>query len=275
MSIFKAITICYCEKIFNLYKQQTGEKLYTGYEAELVVQRNEFARCLIAEIKKINVNDNDYPAYFKKVLETIDSTLREVKVAVAEYNKENKTKFTTDLFESSLTPNLISYVTMLENLFRNSPEFVKNIADESLFTSSRDIPWVNQFSFILYEYILEKEFEIITDKIGRDIFDSKIQLIQKYIGRAAAIATDYKDEKDEKYQDLMKMLLKSMCSEEHGLQYRTTEPSSPNSSTLTALTSLWYKTSEKVIGKSILGQKIETLIQEFNERPAMQILPHG
>ncbi len=266
MSVFKAITICYCEKIFNLYQQQAGEKLYTGYEAELLVQRNDFARCLIKTIKELEVQDDDYPTYYKRILDIIHSTLKEVKAAVTENNIENKKKFTTDLFESSLTSNLISYINMLNNLFQKSPEFVKKIPNDSLFSNTRDIPWVNQFAFVLYEYILEKEFEIITTKIPRDIFDSKIQLILKYVENAAAL-----DEHTPKYNEHIKTLLKEMYSEEQNLQCRTQDSGSPNSSSYASFASFLYKASEKVKGKSALGQKIDILIEEFNERAIMQV----
>ncbi|OEH45087.1 hypothetical protein lpari_03938 [Legionella parisiensis] len=103
MGIFKDITHRYCQKILDAYQAQADEKTYKGKEAELLIQRNEFAKCLIKKIKEIEVEDDDYSTYFECILKEIESLSKETVNAVKEYNKEYSTTFTTDLYESFFT----------------------------------------------------------------------------------------------------------------------------------------------------------------------------
>ena len=82
MCIFKDITNRYCEKILDAYQLQSDEKTYKGKEAGLLIQRNDFARCLVKRIKTIEVKDNDYINYFKEITNEINSALKEVANAV-------------------------------------------------------------------------------------------------------------------------------------------------------------------------------------------------
>jgi len=66
-----------------------------------------------------------------------------------------------------------------------------------------------------------------------------------------------KNEDDAEYQELMKQSLTSMSSEEKGIQRRNEN---------TGYMAFFYKASEKVIGKSQLGSKIELLCTEFSDR---------
>lgn len=274
MSIFTEITIRSCEKILAKYELQADEQTYKGKEAGLLIQRNETARCLIILIKNLKVKDGDYSEYFKQILLHIDSTLNEVKKIVQEYNSEKKTDFTTDLYESFFTPTLKSFITSLSDLYQKSPAFITQIEDESLFRNSRKTPWIYQFSYILYEYILEREFEIAMDKTGRDVFDEKKQLIFHYLKNAVSLDEKFKSEKnnedDPQYKEHVKSLLLSMQREEQTVQQRKTETTSTTNSMFgyfnQSLYPALYKASEKIMGKSQLGQKIDLLLSEYNER---------
>lgn len=266
MGIFKDITHRYCQKILAAYQLQADEKTYKGKEAQLLIQRNEFAKCLIKKIKEIEVEDDDYTAYFEKILKEIESISKEVVIAVKEYNKENSTAFTTDLYETFFTSSLNNFINALNDLVQNTPSPITDIKDASLFSNNRNVPWVNQFSFILYEYILEKEFDIATNKVERDIFDIKKRLILKYIQNAGNLYRRFENEDDTEYQEVMKVLLTSMSSEEKGIQRR--KPEENNTSYMSYFSQTFYKASEKIIGKNQLGQKIEFLTREFNERTA-------
>ena len=79
---------------------------------------------------------------------------------------------------------MIGFINALCDLYQKSPSIISQ-TDESLFNNNRNIPWVYQFSFVLYEYILEKELDIVINKIDRDIFDTKKQLILKYIRKGS------------------------------------------------------------------------------------------
>ncbi|AWN73222.1 hypothetical protein LEAN103870_08035 [Legionella anisa] len=265
MGIFKDITLRYCQKILDTYQLQADEKTYKGKEAELLIQRNECARCLIKKIKEINVDGDDYTAYFETILKEIESVLKEVVAAVKEFNKEHSTTFTTDLYETFFTSSLINFINALNDLVQNSPDLITGIKDTSLFSNNRTVPWVNQFSFILYEYILEKELDYATNKGERDIFDVKKQLILKYVQNAGNLHARFKeDETDTEYQALMRVLLTSMSSEEKSIQRRKSNEN--NTGYMSYLSQTFYKASEKVLGKNQLGQKIELLTKEFNER---------
>ena len=266
MSNFKELTIYYCEKILANYRTQADEKTYTGKEAELLVQRNDFARCVIKGIKGLEITEHDYSKYFKKILEDINSTLNEVKKTVEEYNSEHKTAFTSDLYETLFTTGLISFINAVSDLFQNSPTIITSIENELLFNNNRTVPWIYQFSFILYEYILEREFEIAINKTTRDIFDTKKQLILKYIKNAASLYSRFDDRNNAEYIELMKGLLQQMRSEEQGVQQRKTEISNASSTVFSYFAPSLYKASERIIGKSQLGQKIDFLIFEFTER---------
>ncbi|WP_131795426.1 hypothetical protein [Fluoribacter gormanii] len=261
MGIFKDMTDRYCQKILETYQTQADEKTYKGKEAELLVQRNDFAKCLITKIKEIDVNDNDYLDYFERILKEINLNLKEVKAAVKEYNKECKTEFTTDLYESFFNSSLINFINALRNLFESSPSLITDIKDKSLFSNERGVPWVCQFSFVLYEYILEREFDIAVTKADRDIFDAKKQLIFKYIQSVGDLCSRVKED-DVSYQELMKALLKSMRSEEQKIQRRQSEGNTTSYNFMAYL----YKASEQIVGKNQLGQKIELLMSEFDGR---------
>ncbi len=265
MCIFKDITDRYCQKILDTYQLQANEKTYKGKEAGLLMQRNEFAQCLIKKIKEIEVKDNDCTDYFEEILNEINSVLKEVKTAVTKYNKEFDTAFTTDLYENFFTASLINFINALRDLSQNSPSLITQIKDKSFFSNNRDIPWIYQFSFVLYEYILEKEFDIAINKVDRDIFDAKKRLILKYIQNAGNLYSRFENEDDTEYKELMKVLLNSMRSEEKSIQQR--KPEENNTSYMYSYFSqTFYKASEKIIGKNQLGQKIELLIGAFNER---------
>lgn len=265
MGIFKDITHRYCQKILDAYQVQADEKTYKGKEADLLIQRNEFAKCLIKKIKEIDLEDDDYSTYFEQILKEIESISKEVVTAVKEYNKENSTTFTTDLYESFFTSSLINFINALKELVQNSPSLITDIKDASFFGNNRHVPWINQFSFILYEYILEKEFDLATSKVERDIFDTKKQLILKYVQNAGNLYSQFKkDESNTEYQELMKVLLTSMSSEEKSIQRRKSDEN--NTGYMSYFSQTFYKASEKIIGKNQLGQKIEFLIKEFNER---------
>lgn len=265
MSIFKDITDRYCKKILENYQTLADEKTYQGKEAGLLIQRNEFAHCLLKKIQSIEVNDNDYASYFKQIINEINSTLEEVMTAVAEYNRPLKTTFTADLYETFYTAGLINFINALNELVQKSPPVITELRDVSSFKNDRNVPWIYQFSFVLYEYIVEKEFDIATQKISRDIFDSKKQLILSYIQNAAKLHSLFKNEDDEQYQDLMKKLLERMSTEEQDVQQRKTENSN-TTNMFSYFTSTLYKASEVFVKKSQLGQKVDFLIKEFNEK---------
>ncbi|CAM2852440.1 Uncharacterised protein [Legionella steigerwaltii] len=267
MSIFKDITYRYCKKILDAYQVKADEKTYKGKEAELLIQRNELARGLIESIKEIEVNEGDHTKYFDQVLNTITAKLKEVETAVSEYNKKFKTSFTTDLYETFFTASLISFIKALNTLVQNSPVVILNIEDKSLFSNKKDSPWFYYFSFVLYEYILEKELDFATNKTDRDIFDAKKGLILKYILNAGNLYTRFaEDESNAEYKELMKVLLKSMDSDEKDIQRRKTEETNASSSLYSYFAPSFHKASEKLVGRNQLGQKLELLIKDFNEK---------
>ncbi|QMT61567.1 hypothetical protein [Legionella sp. PC997] len=262
MGIFKDMTDRYCQKILETYQTQADEKTYKGKEAELLVQRNDFAKCLVKKIKEIEVKDNDYLAYFDLILKEIHLHRKEVKAAVKEYNKENKTEFTLDLYESLFHIGLVNFINALRNLFENSPTLITDIKekDKLLFSNTRGVPWALQFSAVLYEYILEREFDMAINKADRDIFDAKKQMILRYIKNVEDLCSRVKED-DTSYSELMKALLKNMQMEEQKIQRRQEDNGSGYS-----VMSYFYKASEKIVGKNQLGQKIALLVSEFDER---------
>lgn len=265
MSIFKDITHRYCKKIWDAYKTQADDKTYKGKEATLLIKRNEFARDLVRTIQQIEVTDNDYATYFDQVLNEINSALKKVAEAVDAYNKEHKTTFTADLYETLYTPALISFINALSNLVKNSPPTIVTIKDKTLFNQNRDAPFIYYFTSVLYEYILDKEFDFATTKVDRDIFDAKKSLILKYVQNAGALFTRFEeDESNAEYQELMQALLNSMTSDEKVIQRRKTEEPSP--SYMSLLSQTFYKASEKIVGTSQLGQKMELLTKQFGEK---------
>lgn len=267
MGIFKEITEHYCQKILDTYLEETGKKLYPGHEAELVVQRNDFAKCFIKEIKEIEIKGDDYLHYFDQIIKDANAALKKVKEAVAEHNRELKKEFTTDLYESFFTVSLINFINAVRELYKRSEALTTEIKDPSEFCDKREIPWINQFSYVLYQYILNKEFDIATKKVERDIFNAKKEMILKYIHNAFSLYQRFeKKEDNEEYQKLMKLLLSSMVSEEKGIQRRKSDENS--SGYMSYLSHSFYKASEKIIGKNLLGQKIDFLVTEFNERVA-------
>lgn len=266
MWIFKVITDRYCKKILDTYQSQADEKTYKGKEAELLIQRNEFARCLVKTIASIDVKSKENCSnYFKQVSDEINSVLKQVKIAVKEYNEEFKTEFTTDLYESFFTPSLASFINVIFELFQKCPSIITHLMDESLFSNSRDVPWVYQLSFVLYEYILDKELEFSINKSNRDIFDTKKQLVLKYVQKASDLYLHYEKEDFFTYYNLVNDLLLSMSSEEDDIQKRRNQDSSSNNM-YSYFTKSFYSASEKLMGKGQLGQKIDFLIEEFNDR---------
>ncbi|AOW59156.1 Dot/Icm T4SS effector Lem24 [Legionella pneumophila] len=266
MWIFKDITDRYYKKILDSYQLQADEKTYKGKEAELLIQRNELARCLIKTISLMEVKtQEDYANYFKRVSDEINSALQAAKNAVKEYNEEHNTDFTTDLYESFFTYSLSNFIEVVSDLFQKSPSIITNIMDESLFCNNRSVPWVYQLSFVFYDYILDKEFEFITTKSSRDIFDAKKQLVLKYIQKAADLYPRYEKEDFSDCHEMVNILLLSMRSEENNLQKRRNQDSS-TSYMYSYFTQTLYNASGKLMGKGQLGQKIDLLIEEFNER---------
>lgn len=272
MGIFKEIAIRYCEKIYDAYQQQADEKTYTGKEAELLIERNEYARCLIETLKTKEIMDDDYGSYFQQLLNEINTALEQVTTTVSEHNSKHGTAFTTDLYETFFTSSLKSFINALNNLYQQSPEIIKSIKDPSLFSNNRSQPWVYQSSFVLYEYILEKEFELATNKSSRDIFDTKIQLILKFIQNAGSLYTRYNnDESGVEYKELMKMLLLNMRTEENDIQRRKSQQNN-SSSMYSYFSQTFYRASETIMGKSQLGEKIDLLLKEFNERATSKMM---
>ncbi|KTC91173.1 hypothetical protein OQJ18_13965 [Fluoribacter dumoffii] len=257
MCIFKDITNVYCQKILDAYQTQVDEKTYTGKEAELIVKRNNFARDLIKTIKETEVTDDDYAAYFEKILAAIDATLKKVSKAVAEFNKENKTAFTTDLYETCFNFGLNSFINALSNLVQSSPPLIVNIKDKSLFSNKKDSPWFYYSAFILYEYILEREFDIATQKMTRDIFDAKKNIIFEHIKETAELYSHSNNEGDTHYQSVVKILLEGLKSKEKEVQKRE------NSGYFYCA---FYKASEMIKGPNQLGEKISHLLEEFEKR---------
>lgn len=265
MGIFREIAIRYCEKIYDAYKLQADEKTYKGKEAELLIERNEFARCLIKTLKAKEFND-DYNEYFQQLLSEITSALEHVNTTVIDYNSKYGTAFTSDLYETFFTSSLKNFINALSELYQKSPEIIKSIQDSSSFNKNRSIPWIYQFSFVLYEYILEKEFELATNKNSRDIFDTKIQLILKYVQNAASLYSRFENnENDSEYKELMKILLQRMQTDENDIQRRKSQQSN-TSSVYSYFSQTFYKASETIMGKSQLGETIDFLIKEFNDR---------
>ncbi|KTD55587.1 hypothetical protein Lsan_3139 [Legionella santicrucis] len=272
MGIFKEIAIRYCEKIYDAYKLQADEKTYKGKEAELLIERNEFARCLIKTIRSKELNE-DYNQYFQQLLNEISTALEHVNTTVIDYNSKHSTAFTSDLYDSFFTSSLKNFINALSDLYQKSPEIIKSIQDNSSFNNNRSVPWIYQFSFVLYEYILEKEFELATNKNGRDIFDTKIQLIQKYVQNAASLYSRFENnEEDSEYKELTKMLLQKMQTDENDIQRRKSQQST--NSVYSYFSQTFYKASETIMGKSQLGEKIDFLIKEFNERSMVNTLQY-
>lgn len=266
MWIFKKITDSYCSKILNAYQSQADEKMYTGKEAELLILRNDYARCLVESIKKIKITpEQEGINYFKLVLEEINLSLKNVSEEVIEHNNQNKTAFTTDLYQTFFTPSMISFINILENLFQTSPPIIANLKDESLFCNNRNVPWIYQFSFVIYDYILEKELDLMLTQSNRDIFNAKKLLGIKYVQSAADLHSLYESKNDNEYKNLMNILLKGMCSEEQDLQQRKT-PDNTAPNVYAYFTQSFYKASEQIMGKGQLGLLIDYLIKEFNER---------
>ncbi|VEH31574.1 hypothetical protein [Legionella sainthelensi] len=165
-----------------------------------------------------------------------------------------------------------NFINALSELYQKSPEIIKSIQDNSSFNKNRSIPWIYQFSFVLYEYILEKEFELATNKNSRDIFDTKIQLILKYVQNAASLYSRFENnEHDSEYKELMKMLLQRMQTDENDIQRRKSQQSN-TSSVYSYFSQTFYKASETIMGKSQLGETIDFLIKEFNERSMTKTL---
>lgn len=271
MGIFREIAIRYCEKIYDAYKLQADEKTYKGKEAELLIERNEFARCLIKTLKSKELND-DYNEYFQQLLNEITSALEHVNTTVIDYNSKYGTAFTSDLYETFFTSSLKNFINSLNDLYQKSPEIIKSIQDNSSFNKNRSIPWIYQFSFVLYEYILEKEFELATNKNSRDIFDTKIQLILKYVQNAASLYSRFENnENNSEYKELMKMLLQRMQTDENDIQQRKSQQSN-TSSVYSYFSQTFYKASETLMGKSQLGEKIDFLIKELGERSMTRTL---
>lgn len=266
MWIFKKITDSYCSKILDAYQLQADEKMYTGKEAELLILRNDFARCLIEAIKKINSPpEHEGINYFKLVIDEINRALKNVSEVVIEHNNQNNTAFTSDLYQTFFTPSLISFVNVVQNLFQTSPPVIANLNDETLFCNTRNVPWIYQFSYVIYDYILEKELDLILTKSDRDIFNAKKLLGIKYVQSAADLHSLYEGKNDSEYKNLMSILLKGMCSEEQDLQQRKTSANTtPNM--YSYFTQSFYKASEQIMGKGQLGLLIDNLIKEFNER---------
>lgn len=266
MWIFKKITDSYCSKILDAYQFQADEKMYTGKEAELLILRNDFARCLIEAIKKINSPpEHEGINYFKLVIDEINRALKNVSEVVIEHNNQNNTAFTSDLYQTFFTPSLISFVNVVQNLFQTSPPVIANLNDETLFCNTRNVPWIYQFSYVIYDYILEKELDLILTKSDRDIFNAKKLLGIKYVQSAADLHSLYEGKNDSEYKNLMSILLKGMCSEEQDLQQRKTSANTtPNM--YSYFTQSFYKASEQIMGKGQLGLLIDNLIKEFNER---------
>lgn len=259
MWVFQDITNRYCKKILDAYQLQANEKTYIGYEAGLLEMRNEFARCLIETIYKLEVtNNNDY---FKQVLKAISSTLEDLKKAVNEYNTEKNTQFTTDLYETLFTTSLINLVNVINELYLKSPALITNIVDETLFANNQNTSWFNQLSFVLYEYILKKELALSIDNSNRDIFDAKKQLVFKYIQNAADLSSRFDNEDASEYQNLMNGLLQGIRSEEHDLQQRR-----DNSYGFGYFAQTFHRTSEKLMGKGQLGLEIDLLIKAYKEK---------
>lgn len=266
MWIFKKIIDSYCSKILDAYQSQADEKMYTGKEAELLISRNDYARWLVESIKNIKITpEQEGINYFKLVLEEINTSLKNVSEAVIEHNNQNNTAFTTDLYQTFFTPSLITFINVLQNLFQASPPIIANLKDESLFCNNRNIPWIYQFSFVIYDYILEKEFDLMLTRSDRDIFNAKKLLGIKYVQSVADLHSLYEGKNDNEYRNLMNILLKGFCSEEQDLQQRkTADNTAPNM--YSYFTQSFYKASEQIMGKGQLGQLIEYLIKEFNER---------
>lgn len=267
MWIFKKITDSYCSKILAAYQSKADAKEITGKEAELLLSRNDFAHCLVASIKKIEISPkNEGLDYFKQVREEINTSLKNVSEVVIEHNTQNNTAFTTDLYQDFLTPRLLTFVNIIDNLFTTSPSIIAHLKDDDLFCNSRNVPWIYQFSFVIYDYILEKELDLMLNKSERDIFDAKKKLGIEYIQSAADLHSLYDGKNEETYVSLMNKLLKAMSAEEEKLQQRKTSES-PTQNMYSYFAQSFYKASETLMGKSQLGQLIDLLLKEYNERP--------
>lgn len=271
MWIFKYLTECYCKKILDVYLSRANDQTYKGIEFPLFDIRNKSALNLIETISQIQVNgEADFAQYFKRVTELISTSLSEVSKAVNQFNLEHKTNFTTDLFEHFFSSSLTRFISSLNEIVKQSPIFINDI-DEALYLDDRDTPWICHFSFVLYQYILEKEFALIVQKSDRDIFDKKKLLVLQCITQAADIYTNLTNEDDDKYKEQMNTLLQSMRTKEHDLQQRRTSEPAPFHS-LSYWTQTLHKAHEKIRGKGTLGKLIEQLIEEFSERNAPKIL---
>lgn len=267
MWIFKYITDKYCKKIFDAYQSQANKKTYLGIEAELLITRNDFARAVVALISRIEVNNSeDSLNYFNQVTGIIYGTLKDVKEAVSEHNKEFNTEFTADLYDVFFTSSLITFIEELKDLIQKSPLIIINLMDESLFCNDRNVPWVYQFSFVLYDYILEKELDFLINQSARDIFDKKKELVVEHINSAVALFSRFNNENDIEYKSLMNILLQAMRVREHDIQQRRIPEVNSTNNMFAYFTQTYHKASEKIMGKGQLGQVIDILIKEFEER---------
>ncbi|MBI2785622.1 MAG: hypothetical protein HYX60_04660, partial [Legionella longbeachae] len=98
-----------------------------------------------------------------------------------------------------------------------------------------------------------------------DIFDTKKQLVLKYMKQAVELYSKCDNEDDVQYKEQMSTLLQSMRSQEHDVQQRRTQENNTNSM-YSYFSKTFYKASEKLMGKGQLGQIVDFLIKEFNER---------
>ena len=268
MWIFKDITDRYSKKILEVYQSQADDKTYKGKEAELLIIRNKFALGLIESIKKIKVESReDYGNYFEQVLAVIETSLNQVKDSVTEYNIQHKTTFNCDLYESFFTVSLNNFINRLEKLFQKSPAVITQIMDESQFSNNRNVPWVYQFSFMLYDYILESEFALSTNKANRDIFDLKVDLILKYVQSVASI-----NESNSEYTNIVNQLLKSMKTAESEIQQNRSSEPEP-SSYFGLFTQSIRQISKLIIEPSKLSVLIDGLIEEFKARTTISDSP--
>ncbi|WP_298624191.1 hypothetical protein [uncultured Legionella sp.] len=266
MWIFKKITDSYCTKILAAYQSQADAKMITGKEAELLILRNDFARCLIESIKKIEITpENEGMNYFKQVFDEINSSLKNVSEVVIEHNTQNNTAFTTDLYQTFFTPSLLTFINIIQKLFQDSPMIIAQLKDDSLFCNSRNTPWIYLFSFVIYDYILEKELDLTLNKSDRDIFDAKRTLGIKYIELATDIHSRFSNTNEKKYWEVMSGLLQGMSSEEEKLQQRKTSESSAQTM-YSYFTQSLYTASATLVRKSQLGQLIDALMKENSER---------
>lgn len=278
MCIFKNITYRYCEKIFKEFIARTNKNRYFGEEAELVITRREYARHLIEKIQTIEVNESGYAEYFRHIANEIKLSTEGITNEVQEFNRTNNTDYTTDLFGSFLIPTLNKFMDVLHVFFQHTPVTINQHKHAISFNNNREVPWIFQFCYVLYEYILDKELDILFNQSTRDIFDTKKNLIIKNIQSAVDLYSCYKNESHEKYIELMMILLKGMRSEEQTIQQRKPNERSTNtlfSYATSYATKTLYKASETLIGKNLLSQKIDFLIEEFQQRAIIKGAMYG